>query len=228
MIRALSAIAVVGVVLLLGEATAPPPFDPSAWDPAPIVQGQSQRLEVVPALSRIHFKGSSTLHDFEGGTQSIRGELKTDPGDVRRSASAFFRIDPASLDTDNDDRDERMHTETLDVKRHQEIVLTLEKILPAPPDAAAGDWRQQDLEAEGQLLLHGQTKAVRLPVRLEVQEGGRLRLSGRLQLDMTQWGMEPPSTAWVINVDKLVTVRWDLVLMRPRPKPAAPEAPEKK
>ena len=202
------------------EATAPPPFDPSAWDPRPISAGTLERLEVVEALSRIQFSASSTLHDFSGATQRVSGELETDIGAVRAAARAHFRIDPASLDTDNVDRDETMHTETLDVKRYTDIALTLEKVLPAPPEASPSDPLKQDLEVEGKLLLHGQTQPVRLPIHLEVEDGGRLRITGRLRLDMTRWGIEPPSTAWVINVDKMVTVRWNLVLMRPRPRPA--------
>jgi polyisoprenoid-binding protein YceI len=67
-----------------------------------------------------------------------------------------------------------------------------------------------DLEIRGDLTLHGVTRTVSVPVRVDF-EGDRLTASGRTVLRQTDFGIKPITVAGVVKVKDELALEWTLV-----------------
>jgi polyisoprenoid-binding protein YceI len=67
-----------------------------------------------------------------------------------------------------------------------------------------------DLEIRGDLTLHGVTRTVSVPVRVDF-EGDRVTASGRTVLRQTDFGIKPITVAGVVKVKDELALEWTLV-----------------
>ncbi len=66
----------------------------------------------------------------------------------------------------------------------------------------------------GSLQMAGQSKPVTVPVQFASAEGG-LRVTGKVPIKMTEWGMKPPTLMLgTLKVGETVTVNFDLLLQQ--------------
>lgn len=179
------------------------PSDAFAFD-------QRTRFGVVPSLSRVGFDGKSTLHDFSGVTSRVDGELIVCLARPAEGARGRVKIESASLDTGLADRDENMRAQ-LDVERHREIAFEWTAFEAESVDAAAQKVRGT---ARGKLSLHGVTRDFAMKVEATVDASKRLSIQGQAPLDMTTFGVEPPSKLGLISMDKDVSI-WIALVARP-------------
>ena len=70
-----------------------------------------------------------------------------------------------------------------------------------------------DLELRGELSLHGVTRSVVLPLRVEL-DGDNLKATGQLALRQTHYGISPVSVAGVVNVKDEITIEYVIVANR--------------
>ncbi|MEI7891511.1 MAG: YceI family protein [Myxococcales bacterium] len=104
-----------------------------------------------------------------------------------------------SLSTDNGLRDRHMR-EALETSKYPNTVLTVARgDLKFPADG-----QSLSATAPGNLFLHGVTKPVQFTYDAQ-NAGGAIQTKGRMPVDMTLWGITPPSYA-KIAVDRNVTV----------------------
>jgi hypothetical protein len=74
------------------------------------------------------------------------------------------------------------------------------------------------------ITLHGVTREVEVPVRVEGAGEGRLRLSGQVEIRQRDFGIEPESIAGVVKVSDEVDLRFRLVAARTE-RACTPEPP---
>ncbi len=70
-----------------------------------------------------------------------------------------------------------------------------------------------DLEIAGDLTLHGVTRNVAFPLRVEVR-GDALEASGRLALRQTEYGIRPISVGGVVKVKDVLAIEFSIVATR--------------
>jgi polyisoprenoid-binding protein YceI len=70
-----------------------------------------------------------------------------------------------------------------------------------------------DVSAAGKLTIHGVTKDVTTTAKAQLT-GGKVEIAGNLSIDMTDYGVSPPSVPFT-TVDSQVTIEFDLFLTRP-------------
>jgi polyisoprenoid-binding protein YceI len=70
-----------------------------------------------------------------------------------------------------------------------------------------------DVSAAGRLTIHGVTKDVTATGKAQLT-GGRIEIAGNLSIDMTDYGVSPPSVPFT-TVDSQVTIEFDLFLTKP-------------
>ncbi|MHC4861027.1 MAG: YceI family protein [Planctomycetota bacterium] len=132
----------------------------------------------------VSFTSSAPLEDFVGTTNEIKGYVVFDAKNPYRGVRGDLRVVVAGLKTGIPLRDEHMRSaDWLDAARHPEIRLVVDGTRDIRLVKKGDGYRTFDMGLEGQLTLHGKTKAVRIPARityLEESDRTRQRLPGHL------------------------------------------------
>ncbi len=163
-----------------------------------------ERFAIDPSRSTVGFRGSSDLHDFEGRTRNVAGELLLDAGDPRRCAVGAVLVLARSLDTDSTRRDSKMR-DLLEADTHAHIAFEL-GAASDPLPAEHGE-----MHVQGTFVVRGIPLPKVVAVALEHLPGGALRVHGEASLAMSDFGIEPPSVLF-LDTDDEVEAFWDLVL----------------
>lgn len=165
---------------------------------------QPQEFVLVPALCRIGFDAKSTLHDFSGVTSSVEGRFRADLHDPQAGWQGEVKVRAATLTTGIDGRDANMR-ELLEVDRHPEIRFAIERLEPA---AGGIDCQAQTVRGEivGRMTIRGQTRALAMPVTIEVDQQKRVVINGQARLRLSDYGITPPSQLGVISMQDEVVV----------------------
>ncbi|MEX2526247.1 MAG: YceI family protein [Gemmatimonadota bacterium] len=140
---------------------------------------QSSEWNVDPAHTEINFKVSHFFTPVSGTFQDFDVDLVYDAENVANS-SVNVRIDVASVDTKNPDRDEHLKSaDFFEAANHPQITFRSRSVRRTGPD---------QLMASGPLTIKGVTQEIELPIRLlgmqeipgEMQEmlGGVKRVAG--------------------------------------------------
>jgi polyisoprenoid-binding protein YceI len=77
---------------------------------------------------------------------------------------------------------------------------------------ATGGSGPVDISAAGKLTIHGVTKDVTASGKAQLS-GGKIEIAGNLSIDMTDYGVSPPSVPFT-TVDSQVTIEFDLFLTK--------------
>jgi polyisoprenoid-binding protein YceI len=93
----------------------------------------------------------------------------------------------------------------LDAQHHPQIRLDL---------MAAGPVTDGAVRARVRLDLHGVTRELELPVRVDALDDRALRFSGEMRVRQRDFGIEPESIAGVVKVKDEVDLHFDLVATR--------------
>jgi len=150
------------------------------------------------------------MHDFAGRTPQIEGTIRVSDADRLSDAEACIRMDAASLDTGNSTRDGIMRNDHLETARFPTIDFLLKAV-----DGVTRQGETWEFTATGMLSLHGVNREIRFALRAR-QEGETVRLTGRLPLRMSDYGIRTPRLLF-LAVDDEVMVSFDLIVKRAQP-----------
>jgi polyisoprenoid-binding protein YceI len=158
-------------------------------------------LDPAASSVRVHVGKSGAFsfagHNHEVAAPLVSGEVVADPADLGASR-VTLGFDAASLKVlaagepagDAPKVEEAMRgPKVLDAARFPTITFKSQTVTGKAAGAAA-----YDLEVTGELALHGMTRALSLPVHVEIA-GETLTASGRTTIRHDQFGMEPVSAA---------------------------------
>lgn len=162
------------------------------------VRAEQHVLALDPQASKVSFTLKATGHEVEGVLALKSGRIVFDP--TTGAASGEIAIDLLSASTGNKGRDQKMHDEVLESKKHPLAVFRAEKLRGTVPASGTGE-----VTLDGTLSLHGSDHKVSLPAKIEVQNG-RVKADTRFQIPYVEWGLEDPSVV-MLRVAKEVTVR---------------------
>jgi polyisoprenoid-binding protein YceI len=93
----------------------------------------------------------------------------------------------------------------LDVARFPRVTFTSTRVTGRSSGAG-----RYDLEVTGNLTLHGVTRSVALPLRVDMAEG-TLTATGRMEIRQTDYGITPVNVAGVVKVKNALTLDYTLV-----------------
>lgn len=190
---------------------APPPILPAAptsGEPAAGMLGfrlpggrfefdAAQRFQVLGSLSRVGFDAKSTLHDFTGAATGVTGEFSLNLADPAAGCHGWIEIDSGTLRTGVEGRDAEMR-ELLRTARAPAIRFELASLDPTEINEAA---RMVSGTAIGTMVIGGESRDVRVPVRLSVDESRRVTVDGEWPLVMSEFGITPPRQLGMISVE---------------------------
>jgi polyisoprenoid-binding protein YceI len=148
-------------------------------------------------------------HEHEVVAPALRGEILADGGDLARS-SVSVTFDAASLRVTGAGepakdvpkvQEAMLGPKVLDAARFPEISFRSRTV--AGREASPGVY---ELQVTGDFTLHGVTRALTLPVRVEKTD--KIVASGRAVVRQTDHGIKPLSVGGVVNVRNQVEVEF--------------------
>lgn len=189
-----SHLTIASAVLLLTAATASP----------------VERMTLATG-SRLWFDGTSTLRSWTCTADKIESKIDAETGvadavlDGRKVAGTLEVEFPVEkLECKNGTMNEHMR-KALVATKYPEIKFDLsgyDLTKGTPPGATV----------QGSLTMNGQSHPIAVPVQF-VRADGALRVTGKVPLKMTEWGIKPPTLMMgTIKVGEVVTVQFDLLL----------------
>jgi polyisoprenoid-binding protein YceI len=162
---------------------------------ATLAHAQQKNFELDPAQSKVDFTLDSTLHTVHGDFHLKRGSIQFD--DATGHAGGEIVVDSASGQSGSDSRDKRMRKEFLESPKYSDIVFTPQHI----KGTVAADGKSQ-VDVEGLLTMHGQSKPMTLSLQVQLQ-GGAGSADGTFTVRYQEWGLRNPSTFILRVSDKV-------------------------
>jgi polyisoprenoid-binding protein YceI len=159
--------------------------------------------------SRVWVSGGSTVRAWRCESTQVAGSVRASTvalGELKSVPGAELSIPVATLDCRNETMNGHMRT-ALKAAQNPQIRLRATSIEVSPSGAAEGA-----AKIAGELTIAGSTQPVSIDGTV-VSENGQLRVRGSKQLDMTTYGVRPPSLMMgTMKVRPAVTVGFDVVL----------------
>ena len=177
---------------------------------------------VDPArCSAVVHVGKSGLFKFAGHEHEVlatrcEGMVSAMPEDLGRS-SVTLRFETAALQVSEKAEPEgdaakvqaaMAGPKLLDIVRFPSVTFASTSVKGRPASADA-----YDLEVTGDLALHGVTRSISVPLRVELQ-GDSLKASGRLNVKQTAFGLSPISVAGVVKVKDEIGIDFEIAATR--------------
>jgi polyisoprenoid-binding protein YceI len=156
---------------------------------------QQRTFELDPAQTTVEFTVDSTLHTVHGNFQLTRGRIRFDS--ATGQAGGELVVDSASGQSGSAGRDKRMHKEILESPKYSDIVFTPQHV----KGAVAADGKSQ-VDVDGLLSMHGQSRPITLTIQLQLQ-GGAGSADSTFAVQYLKWGMKNPST-FILRVNDKV------------------------
>ena len=172
------------------NAAAPPAGDlVGAWSVSEGTAGYRvrEKLAALPAPS-----------DAVGRTNAITGQLTIAGSDgAYRASNVNFTVDVSTLKSDEDRRDNKIHSIGLETDKYPQATFTAAGPIDIPADAVDG--KAVTVQAEGDMNLHGQTKRVTIPLQVQ-RNGTQIQLVGNYEFTWADFGMSAPSVGSFVSV----------------------------
>jgi polyisoprenoid-binding protein YceI len=134
--------------------------------------------------------GSTTAvgrtHDVTG-TMAIAGTTVSD---------ATFDVDLTTITTDREQRNQRVQ-QALDTNQFPKATFKLTTPIDLGADAASG--KEVDVNATGDLTLHGVTKSVTFPLQAKLVSG-TVVVAGSIDIKFSDYGVQVPQSQIVLSV----------------------------
>ncbi len=189
------------------------------------------RYTPQPTGNKIGIAGTSSMHDWLvqgqiiGGTAEFGAGFSTDPaqakpGKVEAKVDTFIPVRALKSMKDgkpySNAMDDIMYQHLKEAANKRITYKLTEMVLKEVPKAAGAPFLY---DTKGDLTVAGTTKNVSMPVEMKV-DGDKIRFSGKVDLKMTDFGVEPPAPALAGGLIKTgddikISIEWGL---RPAPK----------
>jgi polyisoprenoid-binding protein YceI len=190
----------------------------AALAPAP-VSGARFAIDPFKSIVEVRTESSGLLsafgHEHRLTVRTLDGSIEADPADLAHG-SLVLRIEAGSLavvdDESQKDRpaiEKEMNEHVLEVARFPAIEFKSRGVEVKSMNGEVGT-----VEITGDLALHGQTRPIRVPARIEIH-GESVHATGKLKLKQTDFGIAPTSAvAGTVKVADEVVISFDVVATR--------------
>jgi polyisoprenoid-binding protein YceI len=160
-----------------------------------------EKLAALPAPS-----------DAVGRTGAITGQfVLAKDGETYRVDSAEFTVQVAQLKSDESRRDNRIRESGLETDKYPLATYALTSPISLPADAADG--KAVTVQSEGDLMLHGITKKVQIPLQVQ-RDGAQVKIVGNYEFGWSDFGMTAPSVARFVSVTGNPKLEFQLLMSK--------------
>ncbi len=165
----------------------------------------AEEWKLDPNHSKLKFAIDAKLISAEGIFRTFT--IKDDINEQALEKSSFdMTVDVSSIDTNSQQRDNHLKSDAFfDVAKYPTAHIAVNSIAKLPDGS---------YEGTGEITLHGVTKPIKLPVKILLNEGGRLRFRGTVEINRQDFGIKFNSP--VNHIEDIATVTYELNLQKPR------------
>ena len=150
--------------------------------------------------------------DAVGRTGAITGQVTiAEAAGAYRAQNARFTVDVSQLKSDQAKRDNRIRSIGLQTDQFPQA--SFDAAGPITIPAAAVKGAAATVEVQGDLLLHGQSRSVKLPLQIQ-RDGAQIKIVGSYQFNWSDFGMEAPSIQPFVSVTGNPTLEFSLLLAK--------------
>lgn len=142
-----------------------------------------------------------------GRTGDVSGSFTIEGTTV---TAASFEVDLTTITTDEPMRDRRVQ-DALETSTHPTATFVLSQPIQLGDDAADGS--TVEVDADGELTIHGVTQSVTVPLQARLVDG-TVVVVGSVDISFADYDVEVPSSMRVLSVDDHGTVEFQLLLRR--------------
>jgi len=158
--------------------------------------------------SRVWVEGTSTVHDWTCSATQISGSLDATPAQAGLSGLSGLTVTVPvnALDCDNG---------TMNGKMREALGTSAIRFTASSARVGAASGGRFPVEVDGQLTIHGTTRAQRIQAQGQDLGNGRYRFTGSVPVTMSQFGVTPPTAMLgTLRTGDRVTVRFDVTIAR--------------
>jgi len=173
------------------------------------------RFVIVPQDSRVIYRVNETffregnrLNTAVGITQVIRGEIRIDRADPRRSSIGPITIDISKFQSDSARRDNAIRERWLESARFPTAEFTTTAIRGLP--AAYREGQESRLQISGNLKVRDKVRPVTFEATVKTA-GDTLTGTAVTTIKMTDFGFEPPSILGILRAENDVAIEFAIV-----------------
>lgn len=150
--------------------------------------------------------------DAVGRTQDVAGSVTIEgSSDAFTVTAADLTVDVTTLVSDSDRRDGQIKRRGLETDTYPTATFELTQPVTIPADALAGT--AVTVQATGDMTIHGVTKSVTIPLQTQLT-GSQIELVGSLTFPMSDFGIDPPTIAGIVDVESDATLEFQLFLAK--------------
>lgn len=170
--------------------------------------------------SKCQIAGTSSIHDWKMESPILAGTFQVDQAALdnaaggKVAAQASVRIPVRTLKSYNAKMDE-VYKEHMEEAKFKNIEYKLTELTAAQGERKAGT--PIEATSKGNLIIHGVTKPVEMPVQILAQAGNQLKISGKTKLKMSDYGVKPPNPKLPIGeitTGDEITIEFDWVVQK--------------
>jgi polyisoprenoid-binding protein YceI len=173
-----------------------------------MAQGPSPRMPLESNV-QLWFDGTSTVRAFKCTAKTTTTNIVTDASDAAAAAvgdlvtKASVVIPVAAIECGNGTMNEHMR-KALKATEHPDVKFVM----------TGYEVNGANATINGTLTIAGKDNAIQIPATV-TPEGGNVRVKASKPIDMTQWGIKPPSLMMgTMKVKPAVTIGFDVLVKR--------------
>lgn len=134
--------------------------------------------------------------DAVGRTSAVTGSITIETSGTTTSlTAASVSVDTTSITSDKSQRDGRLRAEGLQTDSFPTATFKLTKAVEVPAAAMAGT--ATDITLTGDLTLHGVTKSVDIPAKVQLA-GGTVEVAGSISFPLSDYSIVAPNLGGII------------------------------
>lgn len=162
--------------------------------------------EIRPDAKQVaEFHSEDTYDAFDGRTSGVTGTIAADAA-APASSTVQLTIDLASLETGVALRDREMRDLYLETKKFPSASF---RSVAVDAPAAILPNQPADIKVTGDFSMHGVTRKMTIPVRVVLIPDGRIHVTSRFNIKLTDFAIKVPHNV-LVTVDDSVPLRLDL------------------
>jgi len=150
--------------------------------------------------------------DAVGRTGAITGQVTiTDRGGAYSASNATFTVDVSQLQSNQAKRDNKVRSMGLATDKYPQATFAAAGPISIPGDAVNG--KASTVPVEGDLMLHGVTKKVSIPLQVQ-RQGTQVKIVGNYQFAWSDFGMTAPSLLPFVSVTGSPILEFSLLMSK--------------
>lgn len=165
----------------------------------------AQDISIDTEESRLWIEGSSNVNNFRCNAGRYRGQVEPPTSDTTVKVEVDVAVEGLDCGKRRMNRD---LYETLRSKSHPQISF---QYVSTESMTYLDETDRYELIVNGRLTVAGHTNDIQFPLDAEVLEDGMIRATGKTDLKMTDYNVEPPSALLgLVRVDNELIVHFEL------------------